>query len=419
MLKIILMGTALAMIISPFASLGTTDIALEWMDLDRQMFSVAIDLASGNETMIPPNHRHLDSLYSELERAGAEYHFAVERFSVSPEPDFTSLVAAEGDRPLDYIIAMHMSNARLVAAENTGQRDWMSKHHTAAKKYAALAAVALRRQAAEDEQQAASLQSQAFAVRRSPEEAAKVSEQLKQHGLSEVHRGLLKESGLTPEEITAYERKVQGTPPGDLGISIVELYQKIAKARQDLAASLEQFAGDRETISGQLGQSFVVGNPHDRDEVVHLVLRRAAMPPEWTLSLVEVEPTGGKSAQRLEVVEAGRQYQVRLPAKGSIRMASIVTPVGTVAENTTARWAVEGRIGEELLGGIVQEVNVPAFLPNLELPPVAAPTPVAVTVPTPDPPPAEPQRPIVLWLGAGGLFLSVALILLLYRRKKR
>jgi hypothetical protein len=67
---------------------------------------------------------------------------------------------------------------------------------------------------------------------------------------------------------------------------------------------------------------------------------------------------------------AGLHYKVSLPAKGQVRVLSVVTPNGPVGNNTTARWAVEGRIGNELLGGLVHEMHVPAILPELELPPV-------------------------------------------------
>ena len=61
-----------------------------------------------------------------------------------------------------------------------------------------------------------------------------------------------------------------------------------------------------------------------------------------------------------------------LPAKAQVRVASVVVPVGEVGANTTARWAVEGKIGDELIGGMVHEMDVPYVIADLQLPPVGS-----------------------------------------------
>jgi hypothetical protein len=121
---------------------------------------------------------------------------------------------------------------------------------------------------------------------------------------------------------------------------------------------------------------------------------------------------GDKPAQRLKEVEEGKRYEVRLPPGGDIRVVSEVTPVGAVAENTTARWAIEGRIGEELLGGIVQEVNVPGFLPDLQLPGIA---PVSETSQAAA---ASVWRRNVVLIFAAAL-LVVALAVIVWRRSRK
>ena len=102
-----------------------------------------------------------------------------------------------------------------------------------------------------------------------------------------------------------------------------------------------------------------------------VVLDSAWVGQNSAFGLAEGDTTSVPMAAVAEV-EPGRHYQVRLPAKGQIRLASVVVPVGVVGENTTARWAVEGRIGDELLGSMVHEMNVPAIVPDLELPPVGS-----------------------------------------------
>jgi hypothetical protein len=404
------------------APCGAQGDGMAWTDMDRSLLQVAVELASDMAAAPGADRQqHLDTLYQHLEGVDAEHTFAEELLAAARDREFTALVAAEGERPIDYVIAARRSYSRLKTAESAGERDWISRHHTAAKKYVALAAEALRRQAAENENAAAKLQTERFAVRRSPEEAERFLKQLKRDGLSQKHRKLLSESGLSPEEIAAYQQIVQATPAAELGVSMVELYRKIAETRRQLATSLDEFARDHRWVSGPLGDSFLVGNPHDREAVVQLLVRRVAMPPEWTVSLSEVEPaTGEKAAKRLKEVEKGKRYEVRLPAGGQIRVASEVTPVGVVAENTTARWAIEGMIGGELLGGIVQEVNVPGFLPDLQLPAIAAAQPqVAAGEAAPATQPTAGWRRSVVVISAAVALFVIALAVVLLRRRKR
>lgn len=390
------------------------------------MLQIAVELAS-DMTAAPDRQQLIDALYTNLEAVDAERTFAQELLTAEAESEFRSLVAASGERPIDYLIAARQSYARLKTAESAGEQDWISRHYTAGRKYAALAVEALRRQADENEKAGEKLQSERFAVRRPADDAERVLEQIKRDGLSAEHRKLLSESGLAPEEITAYQQSVQATTAAQLGIAVVELYRSIAEARRQVAASLDEFAKAHRWVSGALGASFVVGNPQEREAVVRLFVRRVAMPPEWTISLSEAEPASGeKPANRLKEVEKGKRYEVRLPAGGQIRVLSEVTPVGTVAENTTARWAIEGMIGEELLSGVVQEVNVPGFLPDLKLPPIAAASQTAAaTVPGTGLPsagsPAEtPSRSYALIVSAViGAVVVIAVVALLARRRRR
>jgi hypothetical protein len=375
-------------------------------------------LASG--TAAAPSvdrQQHLDDLYKQLEGVQTERTIAQQLLTEDPDTAFTALVAAEGDRPIDYLIAARRSYSRLKTAERAREQDWISKHNTAAKKYVALATEALRREATQNQNSAEKLQTQPVRW----EDAERFLEQLKREGLSEEQRKLLRESGLTPEEIAAYQQGVQSKPAAELGIAVVELYRRIAEARRELAASLDEFARDHRWVSGSMGDSFLVGNPHEREAVVQLVVRRVAMPPEWTISLSEVEPAAAeKPAKRLREVEKGQRYEVRLPPGGEIRVVSEVTPVGGVAENTTARWAIEGRIGDELLGGILQEVNVPGFLPDLQLPGIApvsqAQAPAGVSQPAA---PSASRGTLMLMIGGAALLLIITIAVVVLRLRKR
>ena len=387
-----------------------------WMGMDRSMLQIAIEFASeGPAARGAEREEALDRLYWELVLVNTEQIFADEVLSVRPELPFTEVVAPEGTTPIDYLFAAHRSLARRKSAEDATDRDWMSRHHTAAKRYLVLAAEGLRREAAENDDVAAKLRTQRFAMRRPADEAERVLAELTAKGLSEEHRKLMTDRGLTPDDIAAYQKKLQRMPAAQLGMSMVELHEKIADARRRLAASLEGSMQHGGAAAKTLGETFVAGNPMERESVVQLHVRRVAMPPEWTISLRAAESAQAQAAGQLREVEKGRRYEVRLPAGGQIGVVTEVVPVGVVAENTTARWAVEGFIGGELVGGVVQEVNVPGFLPDLQLPPIAN-----VPQPAPGAPPAaaRPSR-VTLLFAAAGVLLVIAAALLLLRRRKR
>jgi hypothetical protein len=151
----------------------------------------------------------------------------------------------------------------------------------------------------------------------------------------------------------------------------------------------------------------IVANPRDESATVDLYVHRASLPADWKLSLVNADDASAdKSAPQVQEITAGRHYRVTIPAKGQFKVASVVEPVG-LAENTTARWAVEGRIGNELLGGIVHEMNVPAELADL---PTVTPTTGAATA---------GYRSLLVWLAAAISVLLIAGFLFMAWRRKR
>lgn len=396
----------------------TGDNSAAWKKV-RSNLRVAVDLASDTlpETK-SQRDQALDRLYEQIEAADAEQVLAREAVKVTRDSNFGALVAAKAERPIDYLVAMQRSLARYNAAEAADDWEWKAKQLTAAKKYAALAGSGLAAQAKLDDESAATLQTTSFAVRRAPEKAQAFLEGLKRDGLSDAHRTLLGESGQTVEQIDAYQKALANTPSGELGTSIVELYRQIAQARLTLAASLEQFATGGTMTSGPLSQTFTVGNPHAKEETVDLLIRRASMPPEWTASIVAAAPPPGDKPQgpQIQEVEAGRHYRVRLPAKGEMRVSAVLVPVGVVGENTTARWAVEGKIGDKLLGGIVQEMHVPAYLPDLELPAIGS---ADTQMSDGRPPVARLFNWPLTWISAGLALLLVAVVLWVFFWRRR
>jgi len=68
----------------------------------------------------------------------------------------------------------------------------------------------------------------------------------------------------------------------------------------------------------------------------------------------------------------GKEYVVTLPAKRQIEVASVLVPVGELGANATARWAVEGKIGDEAIGAMVHEMNVLYIIADMKLPAVGS-----------------------------------------------
>lgn len=163
--------------------------------------------------------------------------------------------------------------------------------------------------------------------------------------------------------------------------------------------------------------TYVVGNPHEREEDVDLRIHRASMPPEWNVSIIDAAPTLLEKSKnpQIQQVEAGKLYRVRLPAKGEMRVSAELVPVGMLAENTTARWAIEGKIGDELLGGIVQEMHVPATVADLESPAIGSADTQSSAGPLAG---ATVFKWPVLWISAGiTLLLGVVVLVFFWRRR--
>lgn len=340
----------------------------------RAVLLMAVELASDAAPNEAEERRKVvDALYDEMVAVETEILLARRLGDEPSDVDFKAIVAAQNVSSVGYLAAARESYARYGGALVAGDREWTVKQITAARKYAALAAERLRVLATKDEERAASLRGPAFAVRRGPERAQAFFDELRRSGFNADQREILARGGLDARDITTYQQLLLASTPDRVGVSLAELATRIARVRRSWANVLQDFARGLVRRPGPLSESFLVGNPSDHDAVLNLFIKRAAVSPRWVITLDEMDPASGESpGKALQEVEKGKHYQVRLPARGEIRLVSIVTPDGVVAENTTARWAIEGRIDDVLLGGIVQEVHVAGFLPDLQLPGVAS-----------------------------------------------
>ncbi len=87
--------------------------------------------------------------------------------------------------------------------------------------------------------------------------------------------------------------------------------------------------------------TILLGNPHNQTETVNLRVRSIDLPPDW---IVEVWPA-----------------TATLGAGEAVTVTIRVTPGGRVPQGTITRFAVEGYIGDELIGGVGIDTLVPMY----------------------------------------------------------
>jgi hypothetical protein len=357
---------------------------LAWVGKDWLTLRVVVELASD----VPPEDRDeferaLKALWPVHKESLRELFTAGAALTRPADPNFTAVAPPASASAADLLAAMGTALARLRAAEQAGQGVWVARQRAAARGYAGRAAEALARSAAAAQKRADELKARRFAERRPAADAEAASVQLKRDGLRPEHRARLAKARYTADEIAAYQARLQATPALVVGKSIVEHYVQIAAGRRKLAESLDKVEATG-TPDADPERTFLVCNPKDEAATIDLYIRRVSVPPQWHLAVAAVADGPDDPAEyRVEEVEAGEHYRVRLPAKGQVRVASVVVPAGGVGADTTTRWAVEGKIGTELIGGIVQELHVPASRPEESHPPTAV-APIAASPPTDD-----------------------------------
>lgn len=399
----------------------------------RVVLELASDFSAGSE---PLQADVLKLLGQQGAASDAERLFALQSFAVGLDADYAKSVEAEGKDSFDCLRAARASYARYKGAQQVPDQKWVETHLRGARRFAGMAADTLLAEAALDEEDANLLSKQPWAARRAPDKQAAFIERLRRDGLPAAHRKLLLESGRTEAEVEAFTKQLLDAPPDTIGASAVELLFGFAAARRELAGELKAYArAGAAALAVPAAQTFLVHNPRDQPETIDLMVRRVSIPASWKLIVVDApEPAATAPVEAItsapppadsvrslvQEVRAGEHYRVALPAKGQIRVASVVVPMDSVGENTTARWAVEGFIRDELIGGMVHEMSVPAVLPVDEPQPVAAAgaAPAGAAASVPAEPPASGGG---LWktLAATAIALAVGmLVLLLYRRRR-
>lgn len=394
----------------PAAAQAPTEEPAQFGGIHRSVLAVVTGLAS--ETT--PSERAvreaaLDSLQRIIEHLAQEHSLVSFVGSSPPDPAFKAAVVTVDTSAVGYLRALNQADARLRGAQEAEDGEWASHHFEAVTRFARAAQQSLEAHADRNEGTVNALAAHPFSARRSLQQSEGLKARLREDGLLPEEQRLLAEGGMTAEAITAYEEELRATAPEEIGISIQEFYQVVVDRRRELAISLADYSAAGARAPAMFSHEFMLENPHDQNETLDLKILRAAVPPEWHLALVVVDSVAADgSPLQLHEINAGNHYRLDLQARERIRVATVLTPIGVLGRGTTARWAVEGWIGDELLGGIVQEMHVPASgaAAAAVVPPISLEQPFGLD-----------RRWLVAAAGAGLLLLLLTVVMARRRRR--
>ena len=345
-----------------------------------------------------------------------------------PSASYRGLAVAKADTSPAYGEAVRVSMERYKGAEANGDREWMARHLTAIELYEKRLADALVRDADAFQKKAEALPADDPQKLQAAHDAL-IAALKRGEPLPADRVNTLRQAGMNDQQIKAVRDDLiahAGDPVQGPRTGLLQ-----AAARQRIEAKRWQAMADRLARGGQPGhdappemQTFNLINPHDRPEEVHLFVEPMAVPSDWKLSVVNAEQAtangsaaGGAAQPEFPIYEVkpGREYRVSLPPKRQLKLASVVVPVGEVGANTTARWAVEGRIGSEVIGTMVHEMNTPYLVASLQLPPVGSQEQMEDGAPLTSPPSSR----LRIALAAAGVAVLALLVLMMWRRKRR
>lgn len=341
-----------------------------------------------------------------------------------PAPIYRGLGVAKTDTPAAYIDVVRVSLERYKSAQANGDRDWMARHFTAMHLYQKRLAESLSREADELQKKAEALPADDPQQLQAEQDALiaslKRGEPLPADRVTALHQ-----AGMNDQQIKALRDDLiahaSGPVQGPKAALLRAATEKRAEAKSWGAMADRQVAAGKEGQAGQPEtQTFNLSNPHDRAEDVRLFIEPLAVPADWKLSVMNAEQSrGGAAAPQPEFpiheVKPGREYVVSLPPKRQVKVASVVVPVGEVGANTTARWAVEGRIGSEVIGTMVHEMNTPYLVAGLQLPPVGSKEQMEEGAPLTSPPTRSRLR---IAIAASVAAIVILLVLILWRRRR-
>ncbi len=188
-----------------------------------------------------------------------------------------------------------------------------------------------------------------------PEAYAAYQERLRDEGFDESEQEVHALLGISAEEAEAFRQQVLDADPEAASGDIIAPLGEIAGALRGWAEAIldaQHFPPAAEaallatTSDNQLARvsatraGFLVGNPLTQTAVIELRVRPVALPDTWAATVTPVTVT---------------------LSPGEYITASVTLwPAGISVQSTYARVAVEGYVGETLIGGVTQDVFVPA-----------------------------------------------------------
>ncbi len=299
-----------------------------------------------------------------------------------PALQYRALAVAQSDTAPAYIAAAQTSMERYRAAQANSDAEWSARHLKAMQLYVKRAADAERSAGNEDQKQSELAPADDKDLPAAQAALNDWTTQARKGGGPAGDLAKLQAQGMSPEEAKSF---VADLASYDQAVQLKDARSTLADSatlRRSTADQADQIAA-LSPDQGLAGESFVqtyeVANPHDREETIDLFIHPLAMSPMWKVSIANVaDPSqlnGNAEPQPkypVHELQAGDHYSVTLPARTQVQLASVLVPGGDVGANTVARWAVEGRIGSDVIGTMVHEMIVPHIVADLMLPPIGS-----------------------------------------------
>jgi hypothetical protein len=162
-------------------------------------------------------------------------------------------------------------------------------------------------------------------------------EHQKEITLRQTPEGLAGRTADQLRKVEAYFREV-----GPI-LASTRVFPEQSGATADLSALTAADAPSALAAIGDTTTTFELGNPLDTAATIDLRSRPISLPAGWTVNLSTTRVT----------LEPGAKAKV----------AMTIVPSGPTVQGTIVKVAVEGFVGDELLGGVVAEVVIPEYVP--------------------------------------------------------
>lgn len=188
-----------------------------------------------------------------------------------------------------------------------------------------------------------------------PEAYAAYQARLRDEGFDEIEQEVHALLGIGAEEAEAFRQQVLAADPEAVSGDIIAPLAEIAAALREWAAAItnaQHFPSPAEAVrlaatsDNQLARvsatraEFLVSNPLSETATIELHVRPLALPANWAATVSPVTVTLAPDEQHLAAVT--------------------LWPSGASVQGTYARVAVEGYIGNQLIGGVTQDVFIPS-----------------------------------------------------------